>query len=159
MSPEVEREIESTYRRTLIITTSVGVSILVILVLNVFLVGRGLGISIRDYRTLRIAITVTVLFLALGSILLRRYMFNSMKMEIVRATGGIKGMLQHLSKTSVLLSAITEAAAILGLVFGIITGDSAFATSLILVGLAVFTVGFPRRSSWLRAVAVAEATS
>jgi len=82
-----------------------------------------------------------------------------MRLEIIWTAGGIKGLLQHLSKTSVLLAGITEAAAVLGLIFGVISGDSGSGTWLILVGLAVFLVAFPRRRSWLRVAAAAEATT
>jgi hypothetical protein len=156
MSPEVLREVETAYRRTLIIMISVGLSILLLLVLNIFLSGRVGAPSDRDFTNLRLTFTGIVVLLALTSITLRRFMFHSMRLEIIWTTGGIKGLLQHLSKTSVLLAGITEAAAVLGLVFGVISGDSGSGTWLILVGLAVFLVAFPRRRSWMRVAAVAE---
>jgi len=159
MSPEVQREVETTYRRTFNIVVSLGASILLLLVLNVFLSNRGGPPSNHDFISLRISFTMLVVFLAIGSIALRRVMFHRMRLEIISATGGIKGLLQHLSKTSVLLAGITEAAAVLGLVFGVLTGDSSSATSMILAGLAVFLVAFPRRGAWLRVIASAEATT
>jgi hypothetical protein len=157
LSPEVQREVDTAYRRTLIIMLAVGASILLLLILNFLLSGRIGPKSDGDFTNLRLAFTAIVSFLALGSITLRRVMFQSMRLEIIWTTGGIKGLLQHLSKTSVLLAGITEAAAVLGLVFGIISGDSGSGTWLILVGLAVFLVAFPRRNSWLRVAAAAEA--
>ena len=159
MSPEVQHEVETVYRRTLIIMLAVGASILLLLVLNIFLSGRVGPASDGDFTNLRIAFTAVVAFLALGSISLRRVMFHSMRLEIIWTAGGIKGLLQHLSKTSVLLAGITEAAAVLGLVFGVLTGDSSSATSMILAGLAVFLVAFPRRGAWLRVIAAAETTT
>lgn len=155
MTPDVEQEVQTTYRRTLIIMIVVGLSIVAVLGFNLFFTESKLLIN-RDYGMIRMSFTVVVLFLGFGAVILRRYMFREIKLATICAAGGIKGLLKHLSATSTFLAAMTEIAAILGLVFGLITGDSSFATSLILVGLAVFLVSFPRRRSWLRAAAAAE---
>ncbi|HZS44365.1 MAG TPA: hypothetical protein VFC63_04640 [Blastocatellia bacterium] len=156
MTPEVEKEVEISFRRTQLIMIASGVAMLAFLALNYFLAQNARPSANSDYGMLRVSFTVIVAFLCFGSIILRRYMFREMKLHTILTGGGIKAMLDHLSRTSIILAAITEAAAIMGLVFGVTTGDMWFAADLILVGFLVFIVSFPRRSSWLRAAAYAE---
>ena len=94
--------------------------------------------------------------LCFASIIFRRYMFGEMKLQLISTASGIKGMLAHLSKTSIILAAMTEAASLTGFVFGLLTGETFFAAYLIIAGLAVFIASFPRRNAWLSAVAAAE---
>jgi len=157
ITPEVQQEAEVSYRRTLIIMTGIGISILVLLGLNFFWTPTMRPSTNADVgHTIRRSITIIVASLCFASIILRRYMFVEMKLQLISTTSGIKGMLVHLSKTSIILATMTEAASLMGFVFGLLTGETLFAAYLIFAGLATFIASFPRRNAWLRAVAAAE---
>jgi hypothetical protein len=156
ITPEVQQEVEVSYRRTLIIMTGIGISILVLLGLNFFWTPMRPSSDADFGHTIKLPITIIVASLCFASIILRRYMFGEMKLQLISTASGIKGMLVHLSKTSIILAAMTEAASLMGFVFGLLTGETLFAAYLIFAGLATFIASFPRRNAWLRAVAAAE---
>jgi hypothetical protein len=95
---------------------------------------------------------VAAIFLALGSIALRRAQLRRLRLEVVAGLRGIDGLINHLLKVAVVSAALAEIIGVLALVVVFFGGDQSDVIRLGVVGLAVTLYSYPRRGAWQQAV-------
>ncbi|HEX8090621.1 MAG TPA: hypothetical protein VF762_17305 [Blastocatellia bacterium] len=95
---------------------------------------------------------VAALFLALGSIALRRAQMRRLRLEVVAGLRGIGGLINHFLQVAVVSAALAEVIGVLALAVVFFGGDQAAVIRLGVVALVVALFAYPRRSAWQRAV-------
>ena len=150
MSDDLAEEVKVVYRRTSNLMELMGFTIVILFALNYYLSGLHPASTSSTSGVTQVVFTVIVLVIGIGAIMLRRFMFRAAKLETIQVRSGIKGLLAYLSQISVTLAFVADFAAICGFISGMLTGDTAHSSSLILVGVVILAVSFPRRAAWLR---------
>jgi len=120
--------------------------------------GVGLGIlngkgPSEGAPQLRIPFYVAALFLALGSIALRRTQLRWLKLETVSGAGGVDGLLKYLVTTTIVLAAIAEVIGLLGLILCFLGGGQRDVLALGATGLVLALASYPKRAAWEKTVA------
>lgn len=95
---------------------------------------------------------VAALFLALGSIALRRAQMRRLRLEVVAGLRGTGGLINHFLQVAVVSAALAEIIGVLALAVVFFGGDEAAVIRLGVVGLVVALIAYPRRAAWQRAV-------
>ncbi|MBS1797743.1 MAG: hypothetical protein JSS81_28230 [Acidobacteria bacterium] len=95
---------------------------------------------------------VAVLFVAVGSLLLRRLFFNWERLRNIALLRGIAGLLGNLRVNSLILSSMAEIVALMGAVIAYLSGNAVDMIRALAVSLVVFLVNFPRRNVWKKIV-------
>lgn len=138
-------ELEKTYRTTALIVT---IQIVVVLLL-VFAAWFGFfrvetDFSNADFTT----VWVAVLFIAIGSFVLRRTFFNWERLKNIAILKGVPGILKTLQRNSVLLGMMGLLIAVIGFVIAILSGSSFDMFRAAVISLIVFLINFPRKKVW-----------
>ncbi len=90
-----------------------------------------------------------VLILALVFVFLRRILLSTLVARRA-AAGSVSGTLAGLQAVTLLLTALAELVAILGLFFYLLTGEIDYSWRLGVVALLLMAYAFPRRREWER---------
>ena len=106
----------------------------------------------RSNPSLNIAARISMLILGLGAITLRRTRFASMRLQDIAAIRGASGLLASLQKTTLLVTMIGVAVALVGSVSTLMTGEPWYMYTAGVVAAAILSYGYPVRSSWEQAV-------
>ena len=106
----------------------------------------------RSNPSLNIAARISMLILGLGAITLRRTRFASMRLQDIAAIRGASGLLASLQKTTLLVTMIGVAVALVGSVSTLMTGEPWYMYTAGVVAAAILLYGYPVRSSWEQAV-------
>jgi hypothetical protein len=109
--------------------------------------------------TVPIPFYVAALFLALGSIAVRRTQMRRLRLEVVAGLRGIDGLINHFTKVTIISAVLAEVIGILGLVVIFFGGDQSDVIRLGVVGLVVALFAYPRRAAWQQAVDYFSATT
>lgn len=91
---------------------------------------------------------VVILFIAIGTFLLRRVLFRWERFKDTALLKGVRGVLATLQTNSIILGALAESIVIFGFVLAIMNGSKGDLIRAVLVGLIVFAINFPRKSVW-----------
>jgi len=102
--------------------------------------------------SLHMAVLITILVLGLGAIAFRRTRFATMRLQDIAGLRGTSGLLITLQRTTLQIALIGAAAAVVGFVATLITGDDSYTYRAGLVALAILLYCYPIRTSWERAV-------
>ncbi len=145
ISGENLAKLEKRYRLTIFI---VAAQILVVLIL-VFVSWFGVSkvetnLSSQDFSTLWVAI----LFIAIGSFVVRRLFFSWERLKNITLLKGVSGLLGTLQINSLILGAIAEIVAIFGFLIAMFSGNSSDMLRAGAVSLVIFVINFPRKSVW-----------
>ena len=99
------------------------------------------------------AVRISLVFFFLGAIALRRTRFARMRLQDIAALRGVSGLITSLQKTSLLVTLIGVAVALIGFVSTLMTGNPwyTYASGVVAVAILVF-YGYPVRSSWEHAI-------
>lgn len=128
----------------------------------VYTVAGYLLVSARQPRalssTVPIPFYVAALFLALGSIAVRRAQMRRLKLEVVAGLRGIDGLINHFMKISIVSAVLAEVVGMLALVVVFFGGDKMDVIRLGVVGLVVALFAYPRRQAWQQAIDYFSAT-
>ncbi len=100
----------------------------------------------------RLTFLLIGLFLAGGSILLRRSQFAAARLEAVALTRGINSLISHIFTITLISSGIGEAIGLLSLIVGIVGGEVREIVTLGIMGLIVVLSNYPRRAAWSKTV-------
>jgi F0F1-type ATP synthase membrane subunit c/vacuolar-type H+-ATPase subunit K len=114
-------------------------------------IGIALGEG-RAERGARAPFLLAGLVLALGSMAVRRAQLGRMRLEAVARRRGARGLVRHIFITTLVSSALAEAAGVLGLVSGLLGGSQLEVIILGVIGLMMVLSNYPRRSAWEDAV-------
>lgn len=99
---------------------------------------------------LDIALRITILVFGLGSIVLRRTRFSTMRLKDVGGLSGPSGLLRTLEKTTLQVALLGAAIAAMGFIATLLTGNVFYSYGATLVAVAVLLYCFPTLSSWRR---------
>ena len=105
---------------------------------------------------LAMALWITILIFGLGSFVLRRARFQSMRLKDIAALRGLSGLLASLQGTTIQIAFIGGAIALMGFIVTIMTGQ--FGDMLRAGGVAAIVLlsAYPQRSAWQRLLKLAE---
>jgi len=106
-----------------------------------------------DGSSARIPIYVAALFIALGSVGLRRSQMRGLRLATVAEVRGAAGLISHLLTTTIILAALAELIGLLGLVLCFTGGDMRDVLIMGAVALLIVLPVFPRRQVWEKTVA------
>lgn len=150
ISAETRTELEKRYRTAAFVVIA---QILTALLLTVaaFFITQTFENSITSESMS--ALWFTVLFIAVGTFLLRRFLFNWERLKNTAVIKGISGALQTLQTNSILLSSLGEIIAVIGFLVATLGGNKWDMFRAAAVALIVFLANFPRRSTWEKIVA------
>ena len=95
---------------------------------------------------------VAALFLALGSIAVRRTQMRRLRLEVVAGLRGIDGLINHFVKVTIISAVLAELIGMLALIIVFFGGDQSDVIRLGVVGLVVALFAYPRRGAWQQAV-------
>lgn len=103
-------------------------------------------------RNTAMALWITIMIFALGSFVLRRTRFNSMRLQDIAALRGISGLLATLQSTTIQVAFIGGAIALMGFIVTIMTGNKYDMLRAGGVAVIVLIYTYPQRSAWQRLV-------
>lgn len=146
-------ELKSRYRTTIIICA---VQILTVITLTVTS-----WFNLFNFEPITSPSTITtlwivVIFIAVGSFILRRVFFKWEKLTDTFLLKGKKGLMSRLQSNTVILSALAETIAILGFIITSLSGDKFQMLRAAAISLIVFLISFPRLSVWEKIVGTLE---
>lgn len=107
-------------------------------------------------RNVAIALWILIFIFGLGSFVLRRARFQSMRLKDIAALRGLSGLLAVLQGTTMQVAFIGGAIALMGFVVTIITGNYYDMLRAGGVAIIVLLSAFPQRSAWQRVLKLAE---
>lgn len=144
------RELDSRYRTTATICAVQILSTLILIVIAWFLAAR------TDNSITEAGISwlwMTVLFIAVGTFLLRRFLFAWDRLKNIALVEGIPKLISTLQTNTIILSALAEVIAVIGFLVATLTGDKFEMFRAGAVALIVFLINFPRLAVWRKIVA------
>jgi hypothetical protein len=150
ISAETRTELEKRYRTAVFVVIA---QILTALLLTVaaFFIAQTFDNSVTSESIS--ALWFTVLFIAVGAFLLRRFLFNWERLKNTAVIKGVSGVLQTLQTNSILLGSLGEIIVIIGFLVAALGGNKWDMFRAAAVALIVFLANFPRRSTWEKIVA------
>lgn len=151
---ELTEYIMRRHQMTLIVVFALFASV-VVYFLVAFLVGQMGGVSVESalaYQKLRRIAYGFAFVYSIGLILFRRAMLGSDRLARVVMTRGVCGLVDHLSTMTILLAALGEVVAIIGLVTSLLSRMMEDMVRLGGVGALLILYNFPRRSKWFHLV-------
>ena len=144
---EIQAEVDEKYRVTATIVSVQFISSLMIFAVGWFVVDPAKASAEPSDLT---AVWVLIIFIAGGSLLLRRLLNSWERLRSAKLLKGYPGVLATLQTNSILLAAMADAIVIIGFVVAFMSGEKFDLVRAALVGFIVFAVNFPRRSRWYR---------
>ncbi|MFN0086008.1 MAG: hypothetical protein ACKVX9_11535 [Blastocatellia bacterium] len=146
ISAENRKLLEPKYRTAMVIVFGFIISVLFYLIVAKFVPPAE---AVPGSEAWQRPIYAGALILALVVIFLRRFLMSSFIGRRAAAIGA-PGVLRNLMMVTILISAIAEVVAILGMLFYFLTGDADYSWRLGAIGLVLLVYAFPRRGEWER---------
>jgi cytochrome c biogenesis protein CcdA len=149
ISGENSAELEKRYRATIIIISAQIFVALILVFVSLLVVSKPETLpDSQDFSTVWIA----VLFIAIGSFLLRRLFFSWERLKNIALLKGVPGLLRTLQTNSVILGIMAEIVAVAGFVIAVLSGNSSDMIRAGAISLVVFLINFPRKNVWKKIV-------
>jgi hypothetical protein len=89
-----------------------------------------------------------VLFIAVGTFILRRMFFSWERLKNIALLKGVPGLLRTLQRNSVILGVFALAVAVVGFLISSFSGSSSDMFRAGVIALVVFLINFPRKKVW-----------
>jgi hypothetical protein len=128
--------------------------------LTLALVGIAFVASESLYRpgdpSMAMALWITILIFGLGSFVLRRARFQTMRLQDIAALRGLSGLLATLQGTTIQIAFIGGAIALMGFIVTVMTGNKYDMLRAGGVAVIVLLYSYPQRSAWQRVLRAAE---
>lgn len=102
--------------------------------------------------SLAMALWIAILIFGLGSFVLRRTRFQTMRLRDIAALRGISGLLASLQSTTIQVAFIGGAIALMGFIVMILTGNKYDMLRAGGVAIIVLLYAYPQRPAWQRLV-------
>jgi hypothetical protein len=131
--------------------TVVALLVLTILLSAIAFLGKNL-FRHQSNPSLDIAWRITILIFGLGSVVLRRTKFSTMRLQDIAALKGDSGLLRTLEKTTIQVALLGTVIGAFGFIATVGTGVEFYTYESGLVGLVVLLYCYPTRASWQRAI-------
>ena len=106
----------------------------------------------RSNPSVNMGARISMLIFGLGAITLRRTRFAAMRLQDIAAIRGASGLIITLQKTTLLVTMIGIAVAIIGFVSTLMTGEAWYTYTAGVVAAAILLYGYPVRLAWEQAV-------
>lgn len=149
ISPDTQIRLQKRYRTTAFVVLAQIVFTLILIPVAWFLaVNVENAISPKSVSTLWVAI----LFIAIGTFVLRRMLFRWDRFKDIALLKGVDGVLTTLQTNALILGAMAEIIAILGFLIAVMGGIKFDMFRAAVVALVVFLINFPRRGIWEKIV-------
>ena len=151
-STDAERSISmrvaAAHRSAQVIVIAFAASIVVYMFIGFLLAPR---ISQVDSQV-PIPFYVAAVFLAFGSITLRRTQLRPMRLEVVAGLRGTDGLLKHLVNITIISAALAEMIGVLAVVVAFSGGTIWDVVRLGVVALVITLYSYPRRAAWQKTI-------
>ena len=149
VSPENLAELEKRYRTTVTIFAAQILSSIILTLVALFLTPKNdNSFSPESLRTL----WIVIIFIAVGTFLLRRFFLRWDRLRDIVLLKGIKGLLRTLQTNAIILSVFAETIVIIGLIVTFLSGDKYEILRAGFVALILFAINFPRKKVWEKIV-------
>lgn len=106
----------------------------------------------QNNPSLDIAVRITIMIFGLGSIVLRRTKFATMRLQDIGALGGASALLRTLEKTTLQVALIGAALSVLGFIATLVTGNDFYTYGAGLIAIVILLYCYPTKSSWIRTI-------
>ena len=145
ISNENLAELNKRYRTTVIIVLGEIFVVLFLILVSLFWAPKvQANLAEQDFTTLWVA----VLFIAVGSFIVRRMFFNWERLKNIAILKGIPGLFGTLLRNSIILGVFAVLAAVLGFAISTFSGNSSDMLRAGAIALVVFLINFPRKKVW-----------
>lgn len=145
ISSENLTELEKRYRTTVFIVLAQIFVVLTLVFFGWFFISKiAADLSEQDFTTLWVA----VLFIAIGSFILRRMFFSWERLKNIKILNGVSGLLGTLQRNSIMLGVFGVVVAVLGFIISAFSGNSSDIFRAGVIALVVFLINFPRKKVW-----------
>ena len=149
ISPENLAALEKRYRLTFLIVLTQILTVLILVAVSRFWLPKiETSLESGDLTS----IWVAILFIAIGSFVLRRLFFNWERLKNIALLKGVPGILSILRTNSVILALMAEIIAIIGFLIAILSGNSSDMLRAAAISTVVFLMNFPRKSVWKKII-------
>lgn len=138
-------EFEKRYRTTAIIVGVQILSVLGLIVIAWIVIANSDNSMTSGSQT---TLWFFILFIAIGSFLVRRFLFNWDRLKNTAVLKGISGVLQTLQINSILLGALGEIIAVMGFILATMSGNKWEMFRAGAIAMVVFLANFPRKKTW-----------
>lgn len=149
ISEENRRELNNRYKTTAIIVGVQIFSTILLIVAAWFLSSLDNSITQQAIS----ALWMMVLFIAVGTFVLRRFLFSWERLKTTALLKGVQKLISTLQINTIILCAFAEIIAIIGFLVATLSGDKFQMFRAGAVALIVFLMNFPRKSIWEKVVA------
>ncbi len=144
-SEQYAGELGKRYQTTSLIVVGQIVVTLILIAIS-WLIAPRIDLDITQQTT--DALWIFIILAAVGLFLLRRILFNWVKLRNINLTKGVKGLIATLQTYTILLGTLTVVIAIVGFLISVMTGNKFEMFRAGAIALVVFLVIFPRKKVW-----------
>jgi hypothetical protein len=95
---------------------------------------------------------VAALFLALGSVAIRRTQLRWLRLQVVAGLKGVEGLVKHFANVTIISAALAEAIGMLGLLSSFLGGGMRDVLTFGVISMLVVLFSYPRRDAWERTI-------
>ena len=148
-SPEAQAELVRRHKAAA--TTVLGLLVAAVLLSVLAFLGRPYFTE-KPNPPLDIAVRIVILVLGLGAVVWRRTKFQPMRLQDIVGLAGVSGLLKTLEKTTLQISLLGAAIALIGFISTLVTGNERYSYWSGAIAIIVFIYCYPTKSSWLRAL-------
>jgi len=148
-SPEAQAELVRRHKAAA--TTVLGLLVAAVLLSVLVFLGRPYFTE-KPNPPLDIAVRIIILVLGLGAVVWRRTKFQPMRLQDIVGLAGVSGLLKTLEKTTLQISLLGAAIALIGFISTLVTGNERYSYWSGAIAIIVFIYCYPTKSSWLRAL-------
>ena len=148
-SPEAQAELVRRHKAAA--TTVLGLLVAAVLLSVLAFLGRPYFTE-KPNPPLDIAVRIIILMLGLGAVVWRRTKFQPMRLQDIVGLAGVSGLLKTLEKTTLQISLLGAAIALIGFISTLVTGNERYSYWSGAIAIIVFIYCYPTKSSWLRAL-------
>ena len=142
-------ELEKRYRLSAIIVGAQILSVILLIVIAwVVIANSDNAMDAKSQST----VWFFILFVAIGSFLVRRFLFNWDRLKTTAVLKGIPAVLQTLQTNAIMLGALGEIVAVMGFILATMSGNSWEMFRAGAVAMVVFLANFPRKATWKKIV-------
>lgn len=147
-----ENLLDKRYKLTATIYFALIFSSIVVVILAFFVADE----SRTENASALMPLWVAIIFIAIATFVLRRALTRWERLRDAKLLKGFAGLFSTLQTNSIILGALAEAIAVVGLVISILSGSKFDAARAGAVALVVFLMNFPRKSVWQKIAASLE---
>ena len=150
ISPENFAELEKRHRATVIIVAAQVLLAFILIVASLFAAPSAIStVSAETLRTL----WVVIIFIAVGTFLLRRMFYRWDRLRDIALLKGIKGLLRTLQSNAIILAVLAETIVVIGFVITVLSGEKFDTLRAGIVTLILLAINYPRQTVWGKIVA------